>query len=128
MCVCNRRRDWHRWLVAMKLTVPNIVKPIHLSEFAPEFGDACIHVWVNPRRELRTVLIEVILSDKATDESMAEWLSEIWSQGPEDSRMTAEDVKALALECAEKAPNLWSWLVTKTIYLLTDHYNTKKKS
>jgi hypothetical protein len=112
----------------MDLKIPNIVRPIELKEYADEFGDAVIWVWVNPTRELRISLSENILNGEPTEEQIGAWFSEIWSQGSEDTRFTPEDVIKLANDCMERDPRLWIWLINKTIELLSTHYSTKKKS
>lgn len=38
----------------MKFSIPRIVKPLKLAEYAEEFGDVAILMWVNPGIEMRT--------------------------------------------------------------------------
>jgi hypothetical protein len=112
----------------MDLKIPNIIKPIELKEYAEEFGDAVIWVWVNPTRTMRVSLSENILSGNATEEQIGAWLSEIWSKGADDTHFTPEDVLKLGEDCMERDPRLWVWLINKTIELLYSHYSRKKKS
>ena len=35
-----------------KFDIPRIVRPLALAEYAPEMGETCIQVWVNPPRRL----------------------------------------------------------------------------
>ena len=37
----------------MKISIPKVVRPIRLSDYAPEFGEQVIGMWVNPSREKR---------------------------------------------------------------------------
>jgi len=112
----------------MDLKIPNIVKAIELKDYASEFGEAKIYVWVNPTKELRIFLAESILEKKATNEQIAEWLAEIWSQGPDEStHFTKEQVITLGAECMERAPKMMSWLIQRTYDLLEAHYISKKK-
>ena len=117
----------------MDLKIPYIVKPIALKhytsdrDFPPQFDDTTIWVWVNPRKELRIAFINEILSGKATDEQVGAWFGEIWSQGPEDTRFTPDEVIELAKNCWEYEPGLWNWLVNETSNLIAAHYNSKKK-
>lgn len=111
----------------MDLKIPNIVKPIALKDYAEEFGDAVIWTWVNPTRALRVALAESILPGKATEEQIGTWFSDMWSQGPEDTRFTPEGVKELAHECIERDPQLWIWLIDKTLGLMAEHFGAKKK-
>ena len=118
----------------MDLKIPNIVKPIALKDFTegkgfpPEFDNAVIWVWVNPRRELRQTFVSVILKGDATDEQIGSWFSEMWSQGPDDTHFTAEEVVTLATACAEYEPGLWNWLVKQTNDLVIEHLSAKKKT
>ena len=70
----------------MDLRIPNIVKPIHLSDYAPEFGEAVIWAWVNPPRELRLELFQKIVLVEETDEQIGALFSKLWSAGAEDTR------------------------------------------
>ena len=111
----------------MDLRIPNILKPIQLSDYAPEFGDAVIYVWVNPTRERRMELLDTILKGEANDEMIGAWFAEIWSQGAGDTRFTPDEVLKLANNCMEQDPRLWIWLVNETVRLITEHYSAKKK-
>lgn len=110
----------------MDLKIPNIVKPLYLREYADEFKDATIWVWVNPRREMRLQLND-ILKGVASEELIGALFSEIWSQGSNDTRMTPEEVLKMADECLEQDPRLWVWLVNQTVELITEHLVAKKK-
>ena len=109
----------------MKLTIPNIVREIRLSEFAPEFGEAKIYVWANPTRELRLSLIGLKL--ESTEEEMARIFSELWSAGPEGTQITPDEVLELSQSCLETTPALWEWIVVKTGEILREHWVSKKK-
>ena len=111
----------------MDLKIPNIVKPIELKEYAPEFGEAKIYVWVNPPREMRLALINTIMTGEAKDEDIGEWFAKIWSEGPEDTHFTPDDVLKMAKESLDQDPQLWLWLMKRTTDLLVDHYGAKKK-
>ena len=110
----------------MDLRIPNIVKPIELKEYASEFEDAKIYVWVNPTRALRGDLT-TLFKGEATDEQVGAWFSEIWSKGPEGTHFTPEEVLKMAHECMEQDPQLWLWLSRQTFDLLIQHYSAKKK-
>ena len=105
----------------MKLTIPDICSIIRLKDYAPEFKDAVIHVWVNPPRYMLSQKLEGAADVYA-------WYAAIWSKGPEDSRMTAEEVQALADAAMESDPNLWSWLTSETARLVVEHRKKKPKS
>jgi hypothetical protein len=112
----------------MDLKIPNIVKPIALKDYADEFGEAVIWVWVNPTRALRTVLLDKIVLGESTEDELYAWFAEIWSQGTEDTRFTPDDVLVMSNNCMGQDPQLWIWLVSKTFGLIAEHYNTKKKT
>jgi len=106
----------------MDLKIPNIIKSIALKDYADEFGEVVIWVWVNPPKALRFAWAEDM-----NEEQVCAWLSELWSQGPEDTRFTPEDVLKFGNTCMERDPRLWVWLVNKTIELMNEHYIAKKK-
>jgi hypothetical protein len=58
----------------------------------------------------------------------AAWLSEIWSQGPEDTRMTAEEVERLRSESQETNPRLFAWLISRTIHMMAEHLGIVKNA
>ena len=37
----------------MKVNIPRVTRPVALSDYAPEFGDQAIEMWVNPPRKVR---------------------------------------------------------------------------
>lgn len=111
----------------MDLRIPNIVKPLPLSDYASQFGEAVIWIWVNPPRELRLELFQKIALGEASDEQIGALFSKLWSEGPEDTHMASEDVLKMANECMDKDPQLWWWLVNRTRELLLEHLGAKKK-
>jgi hypothetical protein len=112
----------------MDLKIPNIVKPIALKDYAEEFGEVVLWVWVNPTRELRTILVKDVIQGNATDEQIGALFSELWSQGPQDTHFSPDEVMKFANTCMEQDPQLWQWVIVSTINLLFDHLGTKKKS
>ncbi len=106
----------------MDLKIPNIVKPIALKDYAEEFGEAVIWTWVNPTRALR-----IAWSGDMSEEQICAWLSEMWSQGPEDTHFTSEDVKKFGDAAMGQDPQLWTWVLGETIGLMYAHLGAKKK-
>lgn len=43
----------------MKFKIEKVLKPLELKEYAPEFGETTIMVWINPPRILREKLISL---------------------------------------------------------------------
>lgn len=133
----------------MKFKIPKIVKTLDLRRYAPEM-DVELHVWVNPPRvkmvELSvlessvTTLLEQ-LDGKPDDElaktlageieaiglQMMAWYQEMWSQGPEETRWSAEEVTALVDHSRETDPRLWAWLTGMTRAMISEHRGTVKK-
>lgn len=120
----------------MKLEIPHIVKPVSLSEYAPEM-DAVLHVWVNPPRavllEYYTILEKVSDAVKAGDKdvieaagaSLMDWFALIWSAGGD--AWTGAEVKELSERCMDTDPALWGWLTARTYELITEHRADAKK-
>ena len=153
----------------MKFDVPKINRAIKLSEYAPEFGEAEILVWVNPpvrlMNEHDAAVREVVEitrgmireagkmpltsppapplrngegSGKIEGEEwkarlekvageLARIFSELWSQGPEDTRWTVEEIRELVKGTTETDPGLWPWLRNRTIQTIQDYRAGIKK-
>ncbi len=109
----------------MKIEIPKVLKAIELKEYAAEFGEAVIWVWVNPTIKLIEELAE--LKVKPEKGRITAWFAEIWSQGEEGTRFTVEEVAKLAEDCMEKDPTLWAWLSMQTSRLINEHRVLKKK-
>jgi hypothetical protein len=61
------------------------------------------------------------------NEEMTAWLSEIWSQGPEETRMSVEEVKAFLEKTLESDPSFNAWITAKTAKMIADHTEAVKK-
>ena len=48
----------------MKVNIPRVVRPIALSDYAPEFGEQVIQMWVNPPREKRLAFDSITLEGR----------------------------------------------------------------
>jgi hypothetical protein len=136
----------------MEIKIPKIVRALPLSEYAHEYGDAVMQVWVNPPKartdEMRELLgwFDTALAEarKCKDkerrevlknelnglgERIGEWLAEIWSQGSDPlTRMSIEDVRALAETTQENDPGLYKYLVGRTWSMILDHRMGIKKN
>lgn len=107
----------------MNIDIPKITKTIHLQDYAPEFGEAILEVWVNPPRKL---LVEVNeLSQETFDQekykTAVDVLAQIWG-------CPAEDVTRLIEHSADTDPLLFPWLLTKTFVLIREHRTQLKKN
>lgn len=129
----------------MKFEIPKITRAIDLVEYAPEWASLQIHVWVNPPlrllQEHDQVLSDVRQAvkdnqveghsaqssiEKAADD-LARIFSELWSQGPEETHWSAEEVVKLVEETRETDPQLWYWLRDKSIEAIREHRTQIKK-
>ncbi len=134
----------------MKIEIPKIVEKLMLAEYAPEFGDAVMEVWVNPPRgfiedlniAMRRGMDMVIPKDKPSEEWRAEitarmedilteqlrLFAELLSQGSEGSRVSAEDLRKLVKETGETDPMFWAWVRHRIVEMINAHRNYEKKS
>ena len=139
----------------MRFQVPKIVRPLALTDYAPEMvkpGTAeplLVWVWVNPPvalldaydealergRELAARLDKAAGDDEiralaqelsANGRRFAEWFAEIWSQGKDEgTHWTAQDV--LDMGSNETDPGLHSWLSARTRELIRAHREGQQK-
>lgn len=130
----------------MKFEVPKIVRTLGLAEYAPEFGEAALQVWVNPplsllkrydalMGEIGRVVVgdlkdaedrEAILRQLG-DERMA-WFAELWSQGDGETHWTVEEVRALVDETTETDPGLFQWMTAQSFRMIKEHRDNAKKA
>ena len=61
---------------------------------------------------------------EGVDVKLLEWYAEIWSQGPEDSRWTVEELR----ELEGQDPAFLSWMIAQTWQTRTEHLQRKKKA
>ncbi len=140
----------------MEIAIRKIVRPLYLREFAEEYGDDFISVWVNPPRaflteyeqirqeskEVTDRLLELAKKDGAGEAEREElgkqiqqvndrfydWFARIWSQGEDASKhVTMEQVREIAIQCERQDPALWTFLTLMTWGLINDHRNLAKK-
>ncbi|MGA2504195.1 MAG: hypothetical protein ABSG01_08915 [Anaerolineales bacterium] len=55
------------------------------------------------------------------------WISEIWSQGAEETHVPAETVHQFRVESADTDPQLFGWMVGSSLRLMMEHQGTVKK-
>lgn len=129
----------------MKFEIPRITRALNLAEYAPEWQSLAIHVWVNPpmkllqeydqalataRQAIKDGLVEGYSAEEAilkVASDLKRIFAELWSQGPEDTHWTPEEVEQLVAETAETDPGLWLWLRNRSIELIKAHRQQIKK-
>jgi len=137
----------------MKIDIPKIIEGLRLGDYAPEFGEAVLCVWVNPPRRLREAYTQAVeesvdalrqaqelsreaLEDeilaslqqrvRASEQKQREWFAEIWSQGPEGTGWTLEEIDELA--ASDSDPALLPWLIGRTVAMIGEHRSASKKA
>jgi hypothetical protein len=137
----------------VEIRIPKIVRLLALADYAEEYGEAAMEVWLNPPTSLYEQIEKMM---RATDELVAElrkvaetdkaradeirneinassakvngWLSEIWSQGAPETHMSVDDIMKLANETRENDPALFRWLVAQTWLMILKHRAGLKKN
>ncbi len=140
----------------MEFTIPAITEPLDLAGYAPALAGQVLQVWVNPpldkrmeywqsaRRALeidaeRQKIKDTNPEDKEKSDILElesrellqkvdAWLSEIWSQGPENTRLSAEYIRQFRNAIQDTDPKLFGWLVGTSIRLMMEHQGTVKKT
>lgn len=151
-----------------KFDVLKIVRTIRLAEYAEEYGEAVIHVWVNPPRPMLAAHDALVLESgmlrkgleplaegarskerpaeesapsKPSDDEIKKavgrlleistehlaWFATIWSQGPEGTHWTAQEVGELVDAYAETDPRFFEWVSERTVALIREHRTGQKK-
>ena len=131
----------------MKITIPKVTRPIALSDYAPEFGEQVIEMWVNPPREKRLAFAGIMdryrdtlarieqaedsddladLTQQIVDQAgeLHAWYAEMWSQGEDE--WTAEQVKELAEAALDTDPGLWDFVQERSLDLMQEYRRRKK--
>ena len=131
----------------MKINIPKVVRPIRLSDYAPEFGEQAIQMWVNPPRELRLRYFDITEDYKAVRDQLEQseegddltplvervvelangiyaWYAEMWSQG--GGEWTMEDVQEFAQAAMDTDPALWDFVQESSLDVLQAYRRQKK--
>ena len=132
----------------MKINIPRVTRPIRLSDYAPEFGEQVIEMWVNPPRAKRLAYVSIMDRYRDTlgaieqaEEGAPEladmaqriidiagelhgWYAEMWSQGEE--QWTAEQVKELVEAAMDTDPGLWDYIQEQSLDVMQAYRRQKK--
>lgn len=115
----------------MKLDFPKVVHTLYLKDYQPQFGEQSIDVWVNPLPEQSASIAKSLMRDTQEEDRKAGFtaLVEIWSQGDDESRhWTVDGLEKFVVDCTEKDPMLFLWMVTQTMQMLIDYRTNLKKN
>ena len=131
----------------MKVNIPRVVRPIPLCDYAPEFGEQVIEMWVNPPRAKRLEFADITKRYKETMDLLAatedddelqelvgviealagelhDWYAEMWSQGQDE--WTAAEVKEFAAAALDTDPGLWDYVQESSLDVMAAYRRQKK--
>ncbi len=140
-----------------KFDVLKVIRPIRLCEYAAAYENKVIHVWVNPptalvREHDRLIAESEALKlklglipggpgglteeeTKAAATQLAEigkryldWFAQIWSAGPDDTHVTADEINDLIQAAVDTDPYFWAWLSGHTVEMILQHRIGQKKA
>ncbi len=126
----------------MEINIPKIIREIKLSEFAAEYQEATICVWLNPPKKLAVIHDQLIERSRDASKALFEgdkskvneieqigkeferWFIEIWNQGTsETTHWTEPEIEQLV----DSDIGLFNWLKKKTLQLIREHRDGIKK-
>lgn len=61
-------------------------------------------------------------------EAQIVWVSKLWSQGPEDTCVSEDEVRRLVEETRETDPALFAWMISHSLEIIREHRNKLKKN
>lgn len=141
----------------MKIEIKKVLKPLWLRDYAEEYGENKLLVWVNPPQgelqtqleglskidEMRNRLVEMLrekdnpqiveqiksLSEemRVISDGFVTWLACIWSQGEPETHMNADELHEFIEQSNDSDPRLYPWLMISTIEMITEHRSQQKK-
>jgi|WetSurMetagenome_2_1015567.scaffolds.fasta_scaffold971688_1 hypothetical protein len=127
----------------MKIEFPRITRPLKLADYAPEFGEQEILIWVNQPIAQRDTFLRIGLEsararqliknggkdnmaqavkdlDRLGGELM-DWLAATWD-------FPRQEVEDLFKECLARGSGLYDWLVRETWDIVTNYRVMVKKN
>jgi hypothetical protein len=133
---------------------PKIIQTLTLGGYTPELESVSLQVWVNPPVALFARFLEfeltarkneadLLAATKAEDEAAIKaavearnqngedriaWLSEILSQGAEDTRWSADDIKKAFIEVYAKTDPQLFWWVLLSVFMKIKEHRTELKN
>lgn len=109
----------------LKFEAKKIIRTLEISDYAPEYAGQTLQVWVNP--PMRWIDDHDRAVREGDNKTVLDCLSEVWSQGPEDTRVTPEDAEAISGMMQETDPAFFLWLRLRTMQMIAEHRAHVKK-
>ena len=131
-----------------QLVFQRITRPLDLRQYQPEMAVE-IQVWVNPPRAMVNEVYGLLAKASAFEErarnaeaeelarlgpaietagqELAAWFATIWSEGAEETRWSEAEVQKLIAHSVENDPQLWPWLVLKSVEMIQVYRSGEKK-
>lgn len=113
----------------MRIVIPKVLAAVDLAGYAGELAGQFLHVWVNPPLEVLRRHDELVkpvagVGDEERNRALLAWYAVLWSQGPEPTHWTTDEL----LELERDDPALLSYLIRETWAARGEHVGRKKKS
>jgi hypothetical protein len=141
----------------MEIKIPKITEPLDLGRYSPALAGQVLQVWVNPPPEKRKQSLKIDRRMKEIDaeektltpdkdpndmaraaalekeskkllEQLDDWLSEIWSQGAEETHLPAEYIRKFRTESYGTDPQLFGWMAGESVRMIMEHLGAVKKA
>lgn len=106
--------------------IPKIKEVLPLRDYAPEFGDAHLDVWINPPAKLLNQMDSIVraIANGESPDNLAEAVevvAQLWHSAP-------ADVEKLIEHSQDTDPGLFKWLLVQTFAMIRDHRWAVKKN
>ena len=117
----------------MEIKFPKKVEEITLANYMAEMDGQTLFVWVNPPRQVRIDFLNALhaAADNTTDETINEVFrvaSLLLSEGPEETRCAAGELRAMMEEAASTDPRFWPWLAGQIMEKIETYRGNIKKN
>jgi hypothetical protein len=110
--------------MSTRFNIPKIYQSLKLADYAPEFGEAMISVWVNAPSSTLNEYSDIIEGDADNETKINQviaWLVTIWRD------VSIDEVKSFIETSMDTDPRLWRWMLDGTFRLIKEHRIAKKK-
>ena len=111
----------------MKISIPKVIVPVEMSEYAPELEGKVLQVWVNPPMDVLGEHLQMAEAMKngeiKTSDNLLRWYTGLWSQGAAETHWTLDEVR----EVERDDPAFLNWMISATWQARKAHMDRKKK-